>query len=586
MAPARFPLPFSAAPIHAGAPSPPAAPVPGPAERPVSPKSAQSPQLPLQDLKAAFASWRLGAVSLLSFSSGLPLGLVTLAVPAWMTMAGADIRTVGLLTAAQAPYALKFLWSPLIDRFGLARLPGKRGWIFATQLALAALTFALAAAATSPTIGLVAALTLLIAFASASQDIAIDAYAVEVLRLDEQGPAVGARTAIYRAAMWLSGAIAISVGPAIGWSWTIAALALIYLMLLPATLRAPDPERQAPPPRSLDEAIWAPLIGFWMKPRALEIVAFVLLYKLADNLAVALIRPFLVQAGFAPIDVGVASGTVGLAATLLGTFLGGLLTRRMGVGRALWVFGFLQAFANGGYALVAEVGVNRALLYAATALDSGASGLGTGAFMVLLLRLTSKRFSATQYALFSSLFAVGRTLAGPIAGVLADALGWRDFFLVTIAFSAPGLLLLQRFVPWRSRELPAAIEGDAGRPGGGDGGGGENANDIGDDAGAGTAPGAIPKRALLPQLALGALAGFALAALALIGMDALKAARLGEAFSAGAWLARFARPDAPGAALDLAFALTAALVTALGLATRKAVALARVPAKSPENSMG
>lgn len=511
----------------------------------------------LHGLRAIFTSWRLGAVTLFSFSSGLPLGLVTLAIPAWMTMAGEDIQTVGLLTAAQAPYAFKFLWSPLIDRFAIRWLPGKRGWIFSFQITLAALLFVLASQADTPSIGLVAALTLLIAFASASQDIAIDAYTVEILKPGEQGIAVGARTAIYRGAMWLSGAIAISVGPLVGWNWTLAALALIYLLLLPATLKSPEPEVQALSPRSMAEAIWMPFIGFWMKPRALEIVAFVLLYKLADNLAVALVRPFFIQIGFDLIDVGVASGTLGLAATLAGTFLGGFLTKRMGVGRALWIFGLLQAFGNGGYALVAQFGPIRGLLYAATALDSGASGLGTGAFMVLLLRLTSKRFSATQYALFSSLFAVSRTIAGPIAGLMADALGWRDFFLLTIAFSAPGLLMLQRFVPWHARDLPASIEGEAETDG---------AFDLG----------AISKKALFSSLALGASLGFSFTMGALMGMDFLRAQRIGEMFSAQLWLWNFALPSGFGDAIDLMGALTCAGLTGLVLATRKAIATVRI----------
>lgn len=525
------------------------------------------PKSLLLDLKIALSSWRLGAVSLFSLSSGLPLGLVTVAIPAWMAMAGVDIRTVGLLTAAQAPYAFKFLWAPAIDRLNLPRIPGKRGWIFAFQIALAALTFVLAAEAASPDVGLVAALALLIAFASASQDIAIDAYAVEILRPEEQGAAVGFRSAVYRAAMWLSGAIAISVGPHLGWRWTIAALALIYLLLLPATLTSPAPERPARPPQSFGEAVWAPLLGFWMKPRALEIVAFVLLYKLADNLAVALVRPFLVQVGFAPIDVGVASGTVGLIATLAGTCLGGLFTGWLGVGRALWAFGLLQAFGNGGYALLAEVGASRPLLYAATAIDSGASGLGTGAFMVLLLRLTSKRFSATQYALLSSLFAVGRTVAGPIAGVLADALGWRDFFLITIAFSAPGLLMLQRFVPWRTRDLPAAIEGDA-------------------CALPAIEWRALKKRALVAPLLAGSLAGFAAATSLLMALAALKAHRLGGGFSPAAWLSDFLWPTSPSQAIDLLGALAGAALAGAGLAANRAAQLLRSTGTSPQGSIG
>jgi PAT family beta-lactamase induction signal transducer AmpG len=320
------------------------------------------------------------------------------------------------------------------------------------------LTLALAAQARAPQVALVAALTLLLAFASASQDIAIDAYTVDSLLPEEQGLAVGARTAMYRVGMWIAGVIAITVaglhlaGRPVGWGPTLAAIAVLYLALVPVTIFAPEPAVQAPPPRSMREAVWEPFVGFFSKPRALEIAAFLLLYKLADNLAVSLVRPFLVFAGFDPVDVGFASGTVGLVFTIVGTFVGGMLTTGLGLGRALWLFGLLQSLAGAGYALVAVVGVNRPLMYAAMALEAGASGMGTGAFGVLLIRLTQKRFSATQYALFSSVFALGRTIAGPIAGAIVDAVGWRDFFLFTIVCGAPGLVMLQRFVPWGARE--------------------------------------------------------------------------------------------------------------------------------------
>jgi PAT family beta-lactamase induction signal transducer AmpG len=176
------------------------------------------------------------------------------------------------------------------------------------------------------------------------------------------------------------------------------------------------------------------------------------LYKLSDNLTQALTRPFLVQIGFDATDVGVVTGTISLAATLVGTFLGGLLTNSLGLGRALWVFGFFQIFSNLGYALVAQVGPNKAVMYGAVAFELGSTGLGSGAFGVLLLRLTQKRFSATQFALLSSLFSISRVLAGPPAGLLADAIGWRDFFILTIFTGIPGMLMLHRFVPWGVRE--------------------------------------------------------------------------------------------------------------------------------------
>ncbi len=503
-----------------------------------------------QSLRSAVKSWRLGAVTLLSLSSGMPLGLVIICVPAWMAMIQVDIKTIGVLTLAQVPYAFKFLWSPLIDRFRPPWLGRKRGWILIGQLALAALTFGLASQATDPTVGAVAALTVLIAFASATQDIAIDAYTVDVLDREEQGLAVGARTAMYRIGMWLAGAIAISLGPQLGWEVTLGAQAVVYLLLLPVTVFAPEPRAQPLPPQSLREAIWDPFVGFLQKNRSLEIVAFLLLYKLADNLAVALVRPFLVEMGYSEWDVGIVSGTVGVLFTLLGTFLGSFLTNYLGVGRALWYFGVLQAAANIGYALVAQVGLNRPLMYAAMALDTGASGMGTGAFMVLLLRLTQKRFSATQYALFSSIFALGRTVAGPIAGSLVDAIGWRDFFLLTIAFSAPGLAMLQRFVPWGAREIPAEIEAD-GAPG--------------------ERSGAPVGRLGLLARGLGGFVGGSLAGLlASAALAGLKGARDGGVFDLAAPLARLLRPGAVSDYIDAIGALAFGLVLGFGWAAHAA----------------
>jgi PAT family beta-lactamase induction signal transducer AmpG len=403
----------------------------------------------------ALRSPRTAAVSLLSFSSGLPLGLVWIAIPTWLAREGVDIRIIGLFTLAQAPWSFKFLWSPLMDRYALPlRLGRKLGWTLLWQIALLIGTLLLGGVALRPdTLWIIGSLTLAIAFASASQDIAIDAYAVEILEPDEQGVAVGARIAIYRAAMFVAGGLSITLAGI--WSWPVmfTILALLYLPMLAVTLLAPKSAAdrlQAPP--SLREAVWEPFVGFLSKRRALELLAFVVLYKLADNLGGALIRPFLVQTGFNDFDVGIATATIGLITTLVGTFLGGMLTTAMGLGHALWVFGVLQIASNLGYVLIAEVGVNRPLMYAAMGFESLTTGMGTGAFSVLLLRMTMKQFSATQYALFSSLFALPRILAGPVTGVMVDAIGWRDFFLFTIAIGIPGMMMLQRFSPLGKRE--------------------------------------------------------------------------------------------------------------------------------------
>lgn len=468
----------------------------------------------------AMRSWRTASVSLLSFSSGLPLGLVWIAIPTWLAREGVDIKVIGFFTLAQAPWSFKFLWSPLMDRYALPlpRLGRKLGWTLAAQLLLLALTLWLGGVATRPdAIWVIGSLTLAIAFASASQDIAIDAYAVEVLRPHEQGVAVGARIALYRAAMFIAGGLAITLAGLWSWPAVFAVLALLYAPLMLVTLRAPRPEADAlPPPASLRAAVWEPFVGFLRKRRALEILAFVVLYKLADNLAGALVRPFLVQVGFNDFDVGVATASIGLVATLAGTFLGGALTTTLGLGHSLWIFGVLQIASNLGYVAIAQVGPHRPLMYGAMGFESLATGMGTGAFSVLLLRLTQKEFSATQYALFSSLFALPRILAGPVTGVLVDLMGWREFFLLTIVLGLPGLGMLQRFSPLGHREPRLhALEGGARHYG----------------------RGTIIRRGIV-----GALAGVVVAALSVSLLDALHALHAGHAFDLWAPLAALVTP--------------------------------------------
>jgi PAT family beta-lactamase induction signal transducer AmpG len=415
--------------------------------------SASAPRLSTwQSLRAVTGSWRLASVALLSFGSGLPLGLVWIAIPTWMASIGVDIKVVGLFSLAQAPWSFKVLWAPLMDRYPLPFLGRKRGWMLLSQVALLLTGLWLAAESRDPHAVTVGVITLAIAFASATQDIAYDGYTVEVLRPDEHGPAVGARVALYRAAMWISGRLTITLAGRSGWPFVNLATALLYVPTAIVTWLAPEPEVPASPPRTLRDAVFEPFVDLLGQHRALEILAFVALFKLSDNLTQALTGPFLVQMGYNAFDIGVAGGTVGLVAILVGTFLGGLLTQGRGLGPALWISGFLQIFSNLGYALVAVVGVNRPVMYGAQGFEYLMSGLGNGAFGVLLLRLTQKRFSATQYALLSSLFTLPRVLAGPPAGLLADAIGWRDFFIFTVVTGIPGMIMLQRFAPWGVRE--------------------------------------------------------------------------------------------------------------------------------------
>ena len=274
------------------------------------------------------------------------------------------------------------------------------------------------------------------------------------------------------------------------------------------------------------------------------------LYKLCDALSQSLIRPFLVQKGYGDFDVGVATLSIGTAALLLGTLLGGLLTQWRGLGPGLWISGMLQVGANFGYAAVAAVGVNRPLMYAAQALEMGTSGMATGAFGVLLLRLTQKRFSATQYALLSSLFSLPRILGGPVAGVLAASIGWRDFFLVTVVAGIPGLWMLQRFVPWGVREpefhVAAARRGPP------------------------LAPGSVWARGLL-----GVAGGLAIGAAGVVAAAGLKETLAGRPFDWAAVLEALLAPAGVGDWVALAgiaaLGLAAGLVTVAALLARRGI---------------
>jgi PAT family beta-lactamase induction signal transducer AmpG len=428
-----------------------------------------------------------------------------------------------------------------MDRYSPPLLGRKRGWILLSQVALLALGLWLAGVADHPeAVWVIGALALATALASATQDIAYDGYAVEVLRKEEHGMAVGARVALYRAAMLVSGGWAITQAAASSWQTVNVLLALCYLPAMVIAALAPEPESVAPPPRSLKEAVWEPFVGFLAQHRALEILAFVVLFKLSDNLTQALTRPFLVEMGYGAFDVGLATASIGMVAMLVGTFAGGIMTQRVGLGAALWISGFLQILSNLGYAVVASVGISRPVMYSAVAFELGMSGLGNGAFGVLLLRLTQKRFSATQYALLSSLFSIPRVLAGPPAGFLADAIGWRDFYILTLLAGIPGLVMLYRFVPWSVREPVFHVaEPRRGEP--------------------------VTRRGLLMRAAAGGLVTVAGGLLTMATLAALSERRAGLVFDPLAQLGLLLSPPGPAQWTTLVGVWLAGLIVALGI---------------------
>ncbi len=388
------------------------------------------------------ANPRMLAMLLLGFSSGLPLALTSGTLQAWLAVAGVDIRDIGLFALVGLPYTLKFLWSPLMDRFIPPRLGRRRGWMLLTQACLA---LALAGMALgSPGGGLVylALLALLVAFLSASQDIAVDAYRTDVLPPPERGLGAAVSVAAYRLAMLVSGAVALILSDQIGWRNTYLLMAGLMGVGMLASLLGPEPVI-VPAPTSLRAAVLEPFKEFSRRRAGLLILLMIVLYKLGDAFAGTLTTAFLIKdLGFTPTDVGVINKGLGLLATLFGALAGGTLMIRLGLYRALMWFGILQAVTNLGFMALALAGHSYLGMVLVIAAENLAGGMGTAAFVALLMALCNHRYSATQYALLSALAAIGRVFVGPPAGQIVAAWGWPLFFLGSFVIALPGLLLL------------------------------------------------------------------------------------------------------------------------------------------------
>ena len=397
---------------------------------------------------------RIAAVLLLGFSSGLPLALTGSTLQAWLTVSGADIMTIAWFSWIGIPYLLKFLWSPLMDRYVPPFLGRRRGWMLLTQLALVAGIAGMAISPPNTKLWLLGCLALWVAFASASQDIVIDAYRTDLLPAAERGMGAAVSVLGYRLAMLASGGLALILADRIGWRQTFFVMAALMAVGLATSLIAPEPALRATPPRSLREAVVEPLKDLLSRSGALQLLALIALYKFGDALAGTLTTAFLIRGvGFSLTDVGTINKVLGLASLLAGGLVGGLLLVRMSLTRALLLFGVLQAISNLSFALLAWAGKSYPLLVFAVGFENLASGMGTAAFVALAMALCNHSFSATQYALLSALASLGRILFGPVTGALVEAVGWANFFVLTFVAALPGLWLV-----WRMRAQIAAAE--------------------------------------------------------------------------------------------------------------------------------
>lgn len=390
----------------------------------------------------AYLTPRLGIMLPLGFASGLPLALTGGTLQAWLTEAGLDLATIGLFAYVGLPYTLKFLWAPVMDRIVPPWLGRRRGWMIVTQSGLALALAVMAIIGPPGGAQLFALLALLVAFLSASQDIVFDAYRTDVLKPEERG--LGAATWVmgYRIAMIASGSLALIV--AARWNWPAAYLCMAALMALGVVtiLLSPEPDRAQAAPQSMAEAVWGPLAEFLSRPMAVALLGLIVLYKLGDAFAGALTTSFLLRGmQFSSEDVGVVRA-FGMGATIAGAFIGGGLMPRLGLFRSLFVFGVLQALSNLSFMWLAWAGKNYAVMAFAVGAENLTGGMGTAAFVALVMSLCNHRYTATQFALLSSVEALGRVFLGWPAAKLVGLAGWGPFFFVTFLAALPGLWLL------------------------------------------------------------------------------------------------------------------------------------------------
>lgn len=390
---------------------------------------------------------------ILGFVAGIPLALTAATLQAWMADLKTDLTVIGLFSLVGLPYTLKFLWAPIMDRFVPPFLGRRRGWLIIWQAIIMLVIVAMAFSNPAANPALTAFFAFLLAFSSASHDIVNDAYRVDVLTKEEYGAASSLYVMGYRVAMLVSGGGALILADHLPWRIVYLVMSSTMLIGMVTTYFAPEPNVSAQAPASIQDAVISPLIEFFKRPGAIETLVFLIVYKLDSNLTVAMTTPFMLSLGFSKTDIGAVTKGFGMLATITGTLFGGGLMVRLGLERALWMFGITQALAGLTYMGLAHAGHNYPFMVAAITIENLFSGMGIAAQSAFMMSICDKRFSATQYALISSFMALSRYLAGAPSGWLAKTFGWESYYLICALVGIPGLLMLLRFKKWA---MPAA----------------------------------------------------------------------------------------------------------------------------------
>ncbi|MDP2002127.1 MAG: AmpG family muropeptide MFS transporter [Desulfurivibrionaceae bacterium] len=394
------------------------------------------------------------------FSSGLPLYLLFNLLPAWLRSEHVDLKTIGLFALIQFPYTWKFLWSPLLDRYVLPLLGRRRGWMLLTQIGLLLVIAMMGAFSPQNDLHTIAWIATLLAFLGATQDIVLDAYRRELLSDSEMGLGNAVHVNAYRIAGLVPGSLSLILADFLPWNMVFIATALFMLPGVAMTLAVQEPHRAAPP-KTLREAVVEPFHEFITRRgwnSALLILAFLFLYKLGDSMCTALATPFYMDMGFSKTQIGLIAKNAGLWPAVIGGLLGGLWMVKIGINRALWLFGVVQVVSIFGFAWLASVGhhaeitsVELAQLAIVIGLEALGVGLGTAAFVAFIARTTHPAYTATQFALFTSLAAMPRTFANAATGWLVEMMGWMGFFLLCALLALPGMVLLLKVAPWQEQ---------------------------------------------------------------------------------------------------------------------------------------
>ena len=409
-----------------------------------------------RSLLGVFGQPKMAALLFLGFSSGLPLFLTSRTLQAWMTVEGVDLATVGQVSLLALPYSLKFLWAPFMDRYVPPFLGRWRGWLVITQVLLA-----LSIAAMSfhdPKLGLRLLFinAVLISFFSASQDIVVDAYSVDVLNDREMGAGASLKVVGYRAALILTGGLALVLADQMPWPYVYVAMAVLMGVGIATAFVAPEPVLRNAPPATLFDAVGRPFHEFFTRSGMVTgalLLLFIVLYSLADRLVQNMYTPFLLAAGYTQTEIGAIQGVLGLAATIIGVLAGGAVVAKIGINRSLWVMAVLQLASNLVYYGLSITEKDVGLLTGAIIVENFCGGLVTAGFVAFLMSMCSRQFSATQYALLSSFMSFARDVLVAPSGGIAERTGWPQFFLISIAAGIPVLLMLPYIAPW-NRDVP------------------------------------------------------------------------------------------------------------------------------------